>query len=253
MKKIVLLMSFAIAVFYVAASNKTEAKKMFESSKQKMSLKNVSMVLDLETFDKKGNRKAKTLAVSFAEFDQQKKVLIEFIAPEIVTGTKIVTTDYSNQKGLIEIYTPATGRVQKIKANQRNLKIMGSKIPISQFSSSVELNFNFTHLGEEQLNGVNCHKIKMQKTGKKEYMVAFVSADNEYLLQIQKFDLHNKLLSITELSDYIAVNSSNAKVYPQKISIVNLKTGEKSNMKVREVNLLSKVNIDDFTLTQTSL
>ena len=93
----------------------------------------------------------------------------------------------------------------------------------------------------------------MQKTGEKEYMVAFVSVDNEYLLQIQKFDLHDKLLSITELSDYVAVNSSNAKVYPQKISIVNLKTGEKSNMKVREVKLLSKVNINDFTLTQTSL
>jgi hypothetical protein len=42
-------------------------------------------------------------------------------------------------------------------------------------------------------------------------------------------------------------------VYPQKISIVNLKTGEKSNMKVREVHLLSTVSIDDFTLTQTSI
>ncbi len=253
MKNTILLISIMFAAINISASSNSEAKKMFESCKQKMSFKNVSMVLNLETFDKKGNKKTKTLTVSFAEFDKQKKVLIEFTSPELITGTKIVTTDYSNQKGLIEIYSPATGRVQKIKANQHNLKIMGSKIPISQFSSSVESDFSYTHLGEELVNGVECHKIKMQKPDEKEYMYVFISTVSEYLLLIQKYDAHNKMVSVTEFSDYFNVNNTNKKVYPQKIGIVNLKTGEKTNMEVLEINILDKVSLDDFKLETAKL
>ncbi|MCF6357198.1 MAG: outer membrane lipoprotein-sorting protein [Draconibacterium sp.] len=253
MKKTILLITVVIIVLHVSASSNSEAKKIFESCKQKMSFKNVSMILDLETFDKRGNKKTKEMTVSFAEFDRQKKVLIEFTSPELITGTKIVTTDYSNQKGIIEIYSPATGRVQKIKANQHNLKIMGSKIPISQFSWLDESGFSFTSLGNEQFNGVNCHKIKIEKSGEKEYTIAFISAVNEYLLRIQKYDRNGQIISITELSDYFNVNGASKKVYPQKISIANIKTGEKTNMEVHEVNILSKVSIDDFTLEATNL
>ncbi len=80
------------------------------------------MNLDLETFGGKGESKSKSLIVSFAEFDQKKKVMIEFVAPENVSGTKILTTDYPNKKGIIEIYMPATGKIQRIRANWCNLK-----------------------------------------------------------------------------------------------------------------------------------
>jgi hypothetical protein len=253
MRMLTLITCLIFIVVSVSGHNDTKAKDMFEKSKQKMSLNNVSMILDLETLDKRGDKKSKTLSVSFAEFEDQKKVLIEFIAPEIVNGTKILTTHFPSKKGLIEIYTPANGRIQRIKANQHNLKIMGSKMPISQFVSQDDPDFKYTHLGNEMHNGTECHKIRMQKEGKKKYLDAFVSVENGNLLGIEKFDTHNKLISVTNLSDYIKIDTPAAiKFFPQKIVVKNIKTGESSFLTIREVKSLGEASIDYFTLVSTN-
>ena len=48
------------------------------------------------------------------------------------------------------------------------LKIMGSEIPINQFGTAIEADFNFMFLGKELLNGIQCHKVKVENSG---YMV----------------------------------------------------------------------------------
>jgi hypothetical protein len=130
------ILSFIIAMtifLSLSANDKSEAKRLIESAQNKLQLKNIHLNMELETFDNKGEGKFKNLLVSFAEFENEKKVLIEFLAPEKVSGTKILTTKPNDKKGIIEIYMPSTGKIQKIRANQRNLKIMGSEIPIAQF------------------------------------------------------------------------------------------------------------------------
>lgn len=252
MKKVVLLISSILVVLNIIAGNNIEAKKLFENSKQKLSLKNVHLVFDLETFDGKGNSKTKALSVSFGEFEQLKKVMVEFIAPENIKGTKILTTDYPDKQGIIEIYMPSTGKIQKIRANQHNLKIMGSEIPINQFSTTIDPDCNFTLLGKESIDGLNCHKIKMQKINEKGYEIAFVSVEKEYLLRIEKYDEQNKLVNQIKLSDYIEEPNVNNKVYPKIINVKNYKTGKSSNMKVRNVDYLKKVDIKDFTIETTA-
>jgi len=253
MKSTILIISTIISLLNVVVNDNVDAKKLFEDSKLKLSLKNIHLVLDLETSDGKGNSKTKTLAVYFAEFGEQKIVKIEFVAPENIAGTKIITTNYPNKKGIIEIYMPATGKIRKIRASQNNLKIMGSKIPINQFSTVLEAEVKYKLLEKEVLNGVECHKIKVQTpNGKGEYGIAFVSVKKGYLLRIEKYNMQNKLVGLTELSDYIKVDYSNLKVYPRGIRVKNLKTGESSNMRVFSVNYLGKVDIEDFKLSSTA-
>lgn len=231
------------------AGNNTDAQKVFENSKNKLSLKNIHLVFDLESFDGKGNSKTKALSVSFAEFGPEKKVMVEIIAPQDIKGTKILTTDYPDKQGLIEIYMPSTGKIQKIKANQHNLKIMGSEIPIDQFSSTIGSDNQFTLLGKAPSDGVKCHKIKIQKHNKKGYEIAFVSIDKEYLLRIEKYDEQNKMINLIKLCEYIEKSLSTQKVYPKEISVKNFKTGKSSNMKIRNIEILKKVDIRDFTLS----
>ncbi|WP_299576592.1 outer membrane lipoprotein-sorting protein [uncultured Sunxiuqinia sp.] len=251
MKKIIILLCLTFSLFSASATDTMEAKKLFEHSTQKLSLQNIRLVLDLETFDGKGNCKTKELTVSYAQFDDERKVLIELLAPENVMGTKIVTTDYPDKKGIIEIYMPATGRVQKIRANQRNLKIIGTEIPIEQFKSAIDKDFEFTFLEKTDLNDTHCQKIKIQSPEEKGYRIAFVSIDKEQLMSIEQYDIKGKLVGVTEFSNYIEVANSNAKFFPQMILVKNLKSGKSSDLKVRQVNHLSQVNSDDFILTPT--
>ncbi|MDA3953385.1 MAG: outer membrane lipoprotein-sorting protein [Bacteroidales bacterium] len=254
MKRSILIISSILFVFITVANDNINAKELFEASKLKLSIANVHLILDLETFDKKGNRKSKVLEVSYATFDQLKKVKIEFIAPENIMGTKIITTEYPDKKGLIEIYMPSTGRVQKIRASQSNLKIMGTEIPIAQFSSTINSDFDFTHIGSEVVNGLQCYKIKVQNpNGKGDYGIAFISKDKEQLYRVEKYDSQSKLIILTELLEYTKINNSSNIVYPQRIFVKNFKTGKSSNMNIRNMNFLEKVTIEDFKLSTKTL
>lgn len=249
MKKILFFVSFLVLMNSVIANNNEKAKELFENSKQKLSLKNVCMVLDLGMIDGKGNTKSKSLSVAFGEFNQEKKVMVEIIAPEKVKGTKILTTSYLDKRGIIEIYMPATGKIQKFNATNRNLKLMGSEIPIAQFSSVVESDYSFTLLGNDKVGEILCHKIKVQQPEEKEYGIAYVSVDGEYLLRVEKYDSKDEMLSLTELSDYIKVMNSKNKFYPKFINVMNTKSGRSSNMKVLQLEYVEKVNPANFQIT----
>lgn len=249
MKKALLFALLMITLSPARAGYNSEARKIFEESRQKMTLRNVSMVLDLISADRHGNTKSRTLAVTIAELGSRKKVLIEFTAPESVRGTKIVTTYDTTRKGIIEIYTPATGRIQKLRASRRNLKVMGSKIPISRIGQTIDLNFNFSQLGTTQVEGTTCYKIRLQKTGKKEYLIAYISTAERYLLRLEKYDMNDQLTSVTVMSGYFRVNGAGSKVYPRHIIIRDLKTNEAITMNIHKAVVPERINPDVFTLS----
>ncbi|WP_163713275.1 outer membrane lipoprotein-sorting protein [Mangrovibacterium lignilyticum] len=252
MKKLLIVFGFAVITLKLFAGDNVEARKIFENSKQKLSLRNVHLVLDLQSFDAKGNEKTKSMDVSFAEFGEEKKVMVEVTAPENISGTKILTTDSKDQKGIIEIYMPSTGKIQKIRANQRNLKMLGSEIPINQFSSAVGADSNMNIVGEKSINGTLCHQIKMQKEDEKEYDVAYISVDQERLVRIETFDSRDNLVTQTDLSNYMKVEGIGSKMYPRDIHVKNLKSGKSSLLKVRQVDYLGNLNINDFKLSSAS-
>lgn len=249
MKGIFFIVTFLAGMHIGFAADNVEAKRLIENSQNKLSLKNVHLNLEMETIDKKNVSKSKRLMVTIGEFGEERRVMIEFVSPEKVSGTKILTSQSPNGSDIIEIYMPSTGKVQKIKANQRNVKIMGSEIPVSQFSNIIESDFNFDLLGKEVIEGKECHKIKIDKVGKKEYGIAYVSVEKELLLRVERYNSKDKLITVTDLSEYLEVNNSDKKVYPGKINVKNIKTGKLSNVKVHEVSYLTQVDIEDFQIS----
>ena len=250
MKKISLIvLSFFILFSYSSAKSGKDAKQIFKNSKRDLYLINVHLLMDIKTSDKKGLEKAKTLDVSFAEFNEQKKILISVLAPENMSGMKILSTDYLNKKGIIEIYMPATGKIQKIRAGGHHTKILESGIPIDIFRSIADDNLKYTIIGEENIQGTPCYKIKIGNTERnKEYKIACISKTQNHLISMEEFDSHERPVILTVLYDYKTVISSKRLIYPQKIEITNYKTEKKSTVKIRQVSYLANANINDFKL-----
>jgi len=241
-------------IFFLLFSNSfaksgIDAKQIFKNSKRDLSLINIHLLMDVKTLDKKGIEKSKTLDVSFAEFNQQKKVLISILAPENMSGIKILSTDYHNKKGIIEIYMPASGKIQKIRAGQHHTKILESGVPINIFRSIVNDNLIYTIIGEKTIQGKPCYKIKIGNPEKnKEYQIACVSKEQNRLLSLEEYDNHKKPVTFTSLSDYKTVINPKKLVYPQKIETKNYKTGKNSTVKIRQASYLAKANIKNFKL-----
>ena len=248
MKKILTFVLLIIICSSFSDSDFT-ARELINSSKSKLALKNVHLSLELITSGNKGLSKTKELTVDFAEFGQEKKVKIEITAPDHVSGTKIITTDYPNKKGIIEIYVPATGKIQRIKANRFNMKIIGSEIPVNQFSNVIGGDFDFRKEGTVEINNKTCYKIRVQNTESKSYGIAYVSVKEQYLLKLEQYNSNDKLISVTELFDYIKISNSTDKYYPKHISVRNLRNGKSSQMNIREVKYLTQLNQSDFDIT----
>jgi len=245
----IFIISFFLLFSYSYAKSGTDAKQIFKNSKRDLSLINVHLLMDIKTSDKKGLEKSKTLDVSFAEFNEQKMVLISILAPENMSGMKILSTDYLNKKGIIEIYMPATGKIQKIRAGQHHTKILESGIPINIFRSIVDDNLKYTLIGEKTLQGKPCYKIRIGNTEKnKEYKIAYISKTQNHLISLEEFDSYDKPVLSTVLYDYKTVISSKRLIYPQKIEIKNYKTEKNSTVKIRQASYLANANINDFKL-----
>ncbi len=248
MGKKLFILAFLFAAFSAVAEDNADAQKIFESSKQKLSLKNVHMLLELETSDAKGNEKGKAMSVTFAEFGDEKKVMVEVTEPENLNGMKILTTDFQNKKGIIEIYMPATGKIQKIRASQRNIRMLGSEIPINQFSAALDADFAFNLVGEKEINGENCYEIKVEKPDDKSFELVYITIADEQLVRIDSYAAADKLSTRTEMTGYMKVTNAGTKMYPQEIKVQNFKNGKSSLLRVKKVEYLTKVTLDDFKL-----
>jgi len=249
MKQLLLISTLLFICVATSANDDAEARRLIEHSQTILALKNIHLQFNLETINNKGESKSKTLSVSFAEIGDEKRALIEFDAPENVKGTKILTTDYPDKKGIIQIYMPSTGKIQKIRASRNNLKIMGSEIPVTRFSKLLETDFNYVLMGRETKYDTECYKIKIEGNENEGFGIAFVSVDEERLLGIEKYNSKNMLTTVVELSEYMEVDNKNNAFYPQKIRTKNLKTGESTNMEVSSFSFLNKINIEDFNIT----
>ena len=232
------------------AKSGIDAKQIYKNSKRDISLINVHLLMDVKTLDKKGIEKSKSLEVSFAEFNEQKKVLISVLAPKDMSGMKILSTDYLNKKGIIEIYMPSTGKIQKIRAGQHHTKSLESGIPINIFHSIVDDNLKYSLIGEETINGKLCYKIKIGNPDKdKEYKIACVTKKENRLLRMEEFDSHQKIITSTAMSDYKTVSNPKKLIYPKEIKIKNFKTGKSSIVKISQASYLANAKIGDFKLT----
>ncbi len=249
---LILIGCLVLAPLHLTADNQEEAQRLFENAIRKLSLVNIHLVMELETHDGKGHHKNKTLDVMFAKFGDEKRVMIEISAPENMSGTKILTTDYPDRKGIIEIYMPSTDRIQRLKANKRNFKILDTEIPLRWFSSGAESDINFTLLGREPCNQTECYKIRLQQSHQKEYEIAYISTANERLMQIEMYNSRDMLIARTQLTDYLEMRGSDHKVYPRNIRAENLKTGQYSDMVVHQIDYLNQVKEEDFRLLEAA-
>ncbi|MFO7999981.1 MAG: outer membrane lipoprotein-sorting protein [Marinilabilia sp.] len=252
MKKYMTLFScFLLGLITSAgAQNGTDAGQIFEESVKNLSLKNVRGALDLQTTDEKGNKKNRELSVIFAEFGPQKKVMIEITAPENVKGTRILATDFPDKEGIIQVYMPASGKIQKYRATKSNLKRVGKNIPVNHFSNAKYSEYEAEMMGQEIYNDIECYKIHLQVPGETEHRIAFVSKEKEQLLRMEEYDEQNELIAFTELSEYFETDIPDHKYYPRKVHIKDIKSGKVSEMTMLRLEHL-KLKADDLELKTT--
>ena len=251
--QIAILFIYLSGIINPANGAEKQTKTAFENAVKKMALKDVQAQMTLETFDGNGANTLRTLNLSFAQFDDAKKVMIEITSPEDLKGTQILTTHFidKSRKSTIEIFLPSTGKIRKFRANNRKLKIPGTEIPMNHSSSAAFDDYLISEEEKDNFNGREVQKIKLQLPGNAEYLVAYLDVQAELLYLIKSYDNKGNLTSTTEFTDYRHTESSEIdNHFPHKVHVYNPISGKTSELTITKLSQLSQIRNSDFELVK---
>lgn len=110
-----------------------DPKMIFNKALDQMMTDHMELSMDIETTDEKGQIKKKSYDILMAKFGEVEKTRMVMQKPERAKGVTVVITNSPGETGLIEVYTPANGKVRKMKATPENMDQVGYITTLSDF------------------------------------------------------------------------------------------------------------------------
>lgn len=132
---------------------------------------------------------------------------IDFDWPDSVRGTILLTHAHKVGDDDQWLYLPATKRVRRISAGQKNGSFMGSEFTYEDLSPPVASKYTHTRNADEPIEGRPCYKLERRaKTEGSGYSRQLLWLDKEHLVPAMQefYDRKNELLKVAYYRDYHA-------------------------------------------------
>lgn len=229
------------------------AETIFNKASDKLILNNMEMSINIKETGRNKQVKEKTFNVLMAKFGRVEKTKTVIQKPIRAEGVTIVITKNPKEDGLIEIFTPANGKIRKLKATPQNMDRVGASSPISNYTSMDSNALNIKLIGKQQLEGKSCYQImvseKKDASGSK---AEFLIDENTFrILLIVSYDANGNK-SMTTLTDFQDIKGNNGKVYPMHIVTKSMKDEEEKDIKVLSLTPRPDVKEEDFKIQLTN-
>ena len=190
-----------------------------------------------------GGKKRSLEMKSYAR-DRNEKQLIVYTRPKRVKGDKILMLNDGDD---IWFYTPKTDRVRHLASHARRQKVQGSDFAYEDMSGgSLEEDYSYTLLGEEDEGGTACYKFELipTETGP-HYTKLLLWADREKFIT-RRLDYYEKgeLLKRLHCTD---IQSVDGHWYAMRLAMTNLRDGGETVMETLEIRFDVDLPDDLFT------
>jgi len=238
---------FAIAIPVMGQDN---AAEIFGKAADQLLTENLELSLEIKEITSNGKSKEKQYDVLISKLDGVERTKTVVQQPAKLKGITIVITDYPEDTGLIEIFTPANGKIRKMQATAKNMELVNSGVSISNYTSKDRSQLSFALKGTEEFEGKSCFKLEVNdvldlENGKTEYLVE----KNTYrILKITAFDQDGTEKSITTYSDFRAINQLKGKIQPMFMVNKDLKKDKHNEIKVLKIKARPDLKEENFSI-----
>jgi outer membrane lipoprotein-sorting protein len=173
--------------------------------------------------------------------------IVQFLNPPDVRGTGLLT--YQNPAGDDKqwLYLPELRRVKKISSKNKSGAFMASEFSYEDITGNTLDKFDYTFLGEEELNGQLCYVVERVPNYKNSGYLKIKSwySKADYLMQRNEYtDRKNTLLKVQTFHGWKKYGSS---FRSDRIEMRNLQTGKKSIIQFSERKMNTGLKEKDFT------
>jgi len=248
MIKLKLFVFFLLFCFPVMGQN--DAAEIFGKAADQLLTENLELSLEIKEIASNGRSKDKQYNVLIAKLGGVEKTKTVIQHPDKLKGITIVITSYPDEPGLIEIFTPANGKIRKMKATSKNMDLVNSGVSISNYTSKDPNQLSFAFKGNEEFEGKSCYKLQVNdildlENGETEYLIE----ENTYrILKIIAYDKDGTEKSITTYSDFRAIGQLKGKIQPMFMVNKDLKKAKHNEIKILKIKARPDLKEENFSV-----
>jgi len=229
-------------------------KEILSKAVDQMMTDHLELSMDIQITDQKGRVKEKAYDILMAKFGEVELTKMVMQKPDRAKGVTVVITSLPGETGVIEVFTPANGKVRKMQATPENMERVGSNMLLSKYTSQDLNDLYYGPVEKKEVNGKGCHAFRVNDPSDPQGMKAefMVEASTYRILQINFFDELGNTTHITNLSDFQAIPGVKGKYQAMKIEAKDLAEKTQTMMQVLKVTHRPDLKEVDFVLHGTT-
>ncbi len=231
-----------------------DPKTIFSRAVDRVLTNQMELSVSIRTEENNGRTEEKAYDILMGRFGEEELMRMVMQEPERARGVTIVISQMPDETGVIEVFTPANGKVRKMKATPENLERVGSSYILSGYSSESLNDMQFSLEGTEEAEGNSSYVIDAQKAGNEDGTKArfMIDEGNFRIHQIRILNEEGEPTSVTRLSAYRSVEGIQGKEQPTNIVTEDLKEKTVTEMQITKVTYRPDLTKEDFVLEQAS-
>lgn len=209
---------------------------------------------------KKGNEKTRQVIMKSKDYGSVTKEVIVFTSPKDVSGVGYLMFKYSEEADGSKkdsdnwLYMPAMKKTKRIASSGTEAEgnFMGTDFTYEDMGERSLSKDNYTLLGKEPVNGVQCYKIKCEsiaRTEKDPDRIVYIGVDDYLLYKCEFYDRHGSLHRILTCSDIEYINGF---ACTKVLKMENVQSGTWSRITMSDV-VYNADQIDDGIFTVSAL
>jgi outer membrane lipoprotein-sorting protein len=227
--------------FYFAASafaqTKLTAYQIVDRAQEAIRVKGVQGVSVMRIIDEKGRERVRQIRQVTRLYDNgdTEKRLIRFMSPADVKGTGLLTFDYKAKDDDLWLYMPVLRKVRRIVSSEKAKNFLGSEFTYSDMTPPSLADFNFKHLGEDEVNGVLCYKIEwlpkdddIAEENGFSRRITFLAKEDFVVRKSVYYDLDGELLKELIVHEVKELDTKNHKFRAMHLEMINHQNGRRS-------------------------
>lgn len=231
-----------------------DARLIADKALSAIEFESMEMISRLSIFDQRGNVREREVVVATKKFGKVIKTLIKFNSPADVRGTGMLIFDYENEPDDMWVYLPSLRKSRRIVSSEKGKSFMGSEFSNADMSKPNMNDFEYKILGSEEINGKSSWKVEALSKDKNiavengfSKKVSYIDKNSYLTYKVEYYDLDGTFHKIMLIDNYKKQN--NGKYFAFKMDIQNLKNSRKSLMVIEKFQLGSKLDENNFTVS----
>jgi outer membrane lipoprotein-sorting protein len=181
--------------------------------------------------------------------DGKSRVLVEFLSPASVKGTRFLSTENQNGGEDRWIYLPELNRVRRIAAAEGSGSFMGTDLSYDDVSSADREIDKDKHkfVREESLNGKVCYVIESTPKDTSYQYSKMISWIDKTTSALYKLELYNKKGNLQKLFETIELKDVQGRLSPWVTKMTNVASGSFTTIYVQKLKYDSALPDGMFT------